>query len=139
MISETASQACIDGLAQTVPFRFVDRVRFLDDCRVVTEIHARAMPHRYVSPEQADTYAILEFAAQSSGLILRGMKTNRGAGRSFIRSLSGERKTHGEIEFPLQLESRLVQERWTLFEFSFQVHAGSELVFTGSVGIMMGR
>jgi len=134
-VSETASECYIEGLTQIVPFRFVDRVHFLNDSRAVTELSARAMPYRFVAPGQVDTYAILEFAAQSSGLILRGRK--KGGGRGVITSLTGERKKCGEIELPLRLESRLVEERYSLFEFSFQVHAGLELVFVGSVGIFI--
>jgi hypothetical protein len=136
-LSETTSDCYIDGLAQAAPFRFVDRVCFLDDSRAVTELRACGMPRRFVAPEQVDTYTILEFAAQSSGLILRGRK--EGGGRGVITSLKGERKKSGEIEFPLQLEARLVEERGPLFGFSFQVHAGSDLVFVGSVGIFIRR
>jgi hypothetical protein len=137
-VSEEASECYIDDLAQAVPFRFVDRVRFLDDSRAVTELRACVMPYRFVDLEQVDTYAILEFAAQSSGLILRGRKKEGGRGviTSFTRV---ERKKCEKLDFPLRLESRLVEDRRPLFEFSFQVHAGSELVFVGNVGIFIRR
>jgi hypothetical protein len=138
LVSEAASKRYIGGLAQTIPFRFVDRVRFLDDSRVVTDLCSRALPHRFVAPGQVDTYVILEFAAQSCGLILRGRKKSQG-GRGFIASLTGERRNRGGIELPLQLDAHLVEERWARFEFRFQVHSGTELVFVGSVGIFIGR
>lgn len=137
-VSEEASEGYIDGLAQAVPFRFVDRVRFLDDSRAVTELRARVMPYRFADVEQVDTYSILEFAAQSSGLILRGRKHE--GGRGVITSFTGvERKTREKLRFPLRLESRLVEDRWPLFGFSFQVHEASELVFVGNVGIFIRR
>lgn len=134
-VSEQASESFIRDLAQTAPFRFIDRVRFLDDSRAVTELRWVPLPHRFVDPEQVETYAILEFAAQSSGLILRGRK--KAGGRGVITSLTGKRKTPEKLEFPLRLESCLVEERSPLFEFSFQVHAGAELVFVGTVGIFI--
>ncbi len=131
-----ASASYIDGLAQAVPFRFVDRVCFLDDSRAVTELQAHGRPHRFVDVEQLGTYAILEFAAQSSGLILRSRK--QAGGRGVIASFRGvERKKYAKLEFPLRLESRIVEERSPLFEFSFEVHEGSQLVFVGNVGIFI--
>ena len=136
-VSEQASESYIRELAQAVPFRFVDRVRFLDESRAVTELRLLALPHRFVDPEQVETYAMLEFAAQSSGMILRGRKKE--GGRGVITSLSGKRKTWERLEFPLQLESCLVEARSPLFDFRFQVHAGSALVFVGTVGIFIRR
>ena len=137
-VSEGASDSYIEGLAQTVPFRFVDRVSFLDESRAVTELRSDIMPSRFADPQSVDTYVILEFAAQSSGLILRGRKQQ--GGRGVIASLSGvEHKKCGKVDFPLRLESRLVEERSPLFQFTFQVHAGSQLVFIGNVGIFIRR
>ena len=132
------STRCIERLAQAVPFRFVDRVRYLDQARVVTELHGYGMPGRFADTDCADAYAVLEFAAQSSGLILRGRKKEgtRGVISSF-RSV--EWKTRDALGFPLSLESRLVDERWMLFEFDFTVHSGTQLAVTGNIGIVIGR
>ena len=132
------SNRCIERLAQAVPFRFVDRVRYLDGAHVVTELHTQSMPERFADAASVDAYAVLEFAAQSSGLILRGRK-KEGA-RGLIASFrSVQWKTHDALCFPLSLESRLVDERWMLFEFDFQVHSGTELAVIGSIGIVIGR
>jgi hypothetical protein len=131
------SSRLIDGLAQAAPFRFVDRVRYLDEVRVVTELlQGRCMPERFADATWVDTYAVLEFAAQSSGLVLRGRKKN--GARGVIASFRGvERKVREALRLPLRLESRLVNERWTSYEFDFQVYSGAELAVTGSIGIVI--
>lgn len=136
-VCETESARLIEGLAQTAPFRFVDRVRYLDEVRVVTELlHGRCMPERFADAILVDTYAVLEFAAQSSGLVLRGRK--KPGSRGVIASFRGiEQKTRETLRFPLRLESRLVSERYTLYEFDFQVHSQAQLAVTGSVGIVI--
>lgn len=136
-VCEAESARLIDGLAQAAPFRFVDRVRYLDEVRVVTELlHGRSMPERFADAMWVDTYAVLEFAAQSSGLVLRGRKKD--GSRGVIASFRGvERKIREALRLPLRLESRLVNERWTLYEFDFQVHSGAELAVIGSVGIVI--
>ena len=136
-VCETESARLIDGLAQTAPFRFVDRVRYLDDVCVVTELlQGRSMPERFADAVAVDTYAVLEFAAQSSGLVLRSRKKD--GSRGVIASFRGiEQKTREALRFPLRLESRLVSERYTLYEFDFQVHSGAQLAVTGSVGIVI--
>lgn len=136
-LNTEASQKYIADLAQTAPFRFIDRVSYLDDLRVVTELHLRTLPHRFVDPDEIETYAIFEFAAQSSGLILHGRK--KAGGRGFITSLSGRREAHSSLEFPLQLESCLVEDSSPLFQFRFRVHDASALVFVGTVGIFIRR
>lgn len=137
-MNQDESTRCIDGLAQTAPFRFVDRVLFLDETRVEAELHGRGLPDRFAEQDQADLYVILEFAAQSSGLVLRGRK-NKGA-RGVIASFRGvENKATGPIRFPLRIESRLVDERWSMYEFDFRVHTDSELTVTGNIGIFIGR
>jgi hypothetical protein len=136
-VSEEASERYINALAQAAPFRFVDRVHFLDDVRVVTELRASGMPNRFVDPEQVDTYTILEFAAQSSGLILSGRK--KAGGRGVITSFTGVEQKCAKLEFPFRLESLLVEERSPLFEFKFKVHAGTKLAFVGGVGIFIHR
>ena len=137
-LCETESARLIDGLAQAPPFRFVDRVHYLEAGRVVTELREHPMPGRFVDAVRVDTYAVLEFAAQSSGLILRDRKKQ--GGRGVIASFRGvERKTAEELRLPLRLESRLVDERWSLYEFEFQVHSQAELAMVGSIGIVIGR
>lgn len=137
-MSLAESERCIDGLAQTAPFRFVDRVCYLDEERVVAELHGRNMPDRFVDAAGVDAYAVLEFAAQSSGLVLRGRKTN--GARGVIASFRGvEWKTREPLRLPLRLESRLVDERWTRFEFDFRVYSEQVLGVVGSIGIVIGR
>lgn len=136
-VSEAESARLIDGLAQAVPFRFVDRVCYLGAARVVTELHERGMPLRFEDVGGGDTYMVLEYAAQSSGLILRNRK--KPGSRSLIASFRGvQRKTLGPLRWPLRLESRLVGESWTLFEFDFEVYGGAELALVGSIGIVIG-
>ena len=136
-VCEAESARLIDGLAQTAPFRFVDRVRYLDEVRVMTELlQGRCMPERFADSTSVDTYAVLEFAAQSSGLVLRGRKKD--GSRGVIASFRGvEHKIREALHLPLRLESRLVSERWTLYEFDFQVHSGEQLAVIGSVGIVI--
>src|SRR5262249_37186694 len=129
-LCEPESARLIDGLAQTAPFRFVDRVHYLDEVRVVTELlHGRCLPERFADAIEVDTYTVLEFAAQSSGLVLRGRKKE--GSRGVIASFRGvEHKTRDVLHLPLRLESRLVSERWNLYEFDFQVHSGEQLAVT---------
>ncbi len=132
------SERCIDGLAQAMPFRFVDRVHYLDETRVVTEMHGRSMPERFMDAACVDAYAVLEFVAQSSGLVLRGRK--KSGARGVIASFRGvEWKTREPLRLPLRMESRLVDERWTRFEFDFRVDSEEVLAVVGSIGIVIGR
>ncbi|MDR2012140.1 MAG: hypothetical protein LBQ20_03680 [Rhodanobacter sp.] len=136
-VGEAESARLIDGLAQTAPFRFVDRVRYLDEVRVVTEfLHGRCLPERFADALWVDTYAVLEFAAQSSGLVLRDRKKEGSHG--VIASFRGiEHKIREALRLPLRLESRLVSERSTLYEFDFQVYSEEQLAVIGSVGIVI--
>ena len=137
-LCQAESTRLIEGLAQEKPFRFVDRVCYLDETRVVTELHGQEMPLRFVDASGVDTYAVLEFAAQSSGLLLRSRKKD--GARGVIASFRGvECKNSDALRLPLRLESQLVGERWTMFEFDFQVYGGAELALVGSIGIVIGR
>lgn len=137
-LSQAQSASLIDGLAQAAPFRFIDRVCFLDDERVVTELHRQDMPQRFADADALETYAALEFAAQSSGLLLRGRKL--AGARGVIASFRGiEAQSGVPLRLPLRLESRLVSARWTLFEFDFAVYVESQLALVGNIGIVIGR
>jgi hypothetical protein len=136
-VCEEESARYIDELAQGLPFKFVDRVRFLNEFCVVAELHGKGMPYRFADAAQVDTYAILEFAAQSSGLVLRGRKLS--GRRGVISSFQDvERKKNGALHFPLRLESALVDERLSFFQFDFKVHSDSEIAVVGSISIFIG-
>lgn len=136
-VSEEKSARYIDELAQKVPFKFVDRIVFLDESSVVTELHGKGLPYRFADAAQVDTFGVLEFVAQSSGLILRERKTpgRRGVISSFQNV---ERKQDIPLEFPLRLESQLIDERWSFFEFRFKVLSKAELAFEGNINIFIG-
>jgi hypothetical protein len=136
-VSEEESVRCIDELAQGLPFKFVDKVCFLNESCVVTELHGRGMPYRFADTAQADTYAILEFAAQSSGLVLRNRKLS--GRRGVISSFQDvQRKKSGVLYFPLRLESTLVDQRWSFFEFHFKVYSDSDIAVVGGISIFIG-
>ncbi len=137
-LGEEASARCIAGLAQAAPFRFVDRVRFLDDTRVVTELHGQGLPHRFVDADEVETWTVLEFAAQSSGLVLRDRK--KAGARGVIASFRGvERRSDEALRFPLRLESTLVDDRGPLYGFDFEVHSTAGLAVVGNIVIHIGR
>jgi hypothetical protein len=130
------SSSLIDGLAQTVPFRFVDRVLYLDEQRVITELYGRDQPLKFVAGTDVDTYVMLEYAAQSSGLILRAQKQGqRGVIASFQQV---ERTSLHQVQFPIRLESRLVEARKPMYSFEFAVFASEELIVQGAISIFIG-
>jgi hypothetical protein len=136
-VSEQESARYIEELAQAVPFKFVDRIIFLNDSCVVTELHSRGLPHRFADATEVDTFGVLEFAAQSSGLILRERK--KPGQRGVISSFQNvERKQNSALQFPLRLESQLIDERWSFFEFRFKVLSGAELAVEGNINIFIG-
>jgi predicted hotdog family 3-hydroxylacyl-ACP dehydratase len=135
---ENAFERYIEELAQKPPFRFVDRIVHLDESSVVTELHGWEMPGRFADAQQVEMYVVLELAAQSSGLVLRDRK--KAGARGVIASFRDvERTADRELTYPLRLASRLVDERWTMFGFDFEVYSGEGLAMVGNVGIFIGR
>ncbi|OIN53998.1 hypothetical protein [Pseudomonas costantinii] len=136
-MDELESAARISALAQGIPFRFIDRVRFLDRERVITELHRQPMPGRFVDNDPIEMIALLEFAAQSSGLILRERRERPG-GPGMITSFSQvQRKLLSPLQFPLYLESRLTDERHVLFDFAFEIRSAHQPAVSGNVGIYL--
>lgn len=135
-LSDELSTLYIEGLAQTAPFRFVDKVLYLDETQVITELYGSDNPYKFADASQVETYVMLEYAAQSSGLILRDKKRGqRGVIASFQQV---ERKSYQQVRFPVRLESRLVEERRPVYSFEFGVFAGDELMVQGTISIFIG-
>ena len=73
-MKDSQCQLLIDGLSQQAPFRYVDRIISISDESVEAELTASILPDRFVATAVVDTYVMLEFAAQASGLILSKKK-----------------------------------------------------------------
>ena len=130
------SNNCVNGLAQTVPFRFVDRVLWMSENKITTELHQGGLPNRFTQKDQVDTYVMLEYVAQSSGLLLKDKKEQQ---RGVIASFNNvERMVFEDVDFPIRLESVLVEERAPIYTFDFKVFSDSHLIVRGTTSIFIG-
>jgi len=135
-MTEYESDSYIDGLAQAVPFRFVDRVVSISNNQIVTELNAGGLPFKFTQEAHADTYVLLEYAAQSSGMLLRDKKEKqRGVIASFKKV---ERFVYEPVSFPIRLESELVEQRHPMYTFDFQTFSNNELIVRGTTSIYIG-
>jgi len=135
-MSKEESNLYIEGLAQAAPFKFIDRVVWMSDDKVVTELNSGGLPNRFTQQNYVDTYVMLEYVAQSSGLLLRDKKDQkRGVIASFKKV---ERLVFSEAAFPIRLESILVEQRAPMYTFDFQVFADDQVIVRGTTSIFIG-
>jgi len=133
-MKDSQCQLLIDGLSQQAPFRYVDRIISISDESVEAELTASILPDRFVATAVVDTYVMLEFAAQASGLILSKKKNQRGLVSSFNNI---ERVLFNEIHFPISIRSSLISARAPFYIFRFGIYVNNTLVFKGEVSIFL--
>ena len=108
----------------------------MSDDKVVTELNSGGLPNRFTQQNYVDTYVMLEYVAQSSGLLLRDKKDQkRGVIASFKKV---ERLVFSEAAFPIRLESILVEQRAPMYTFDFQVFADDQVIVRGTTSIFIG-
>jgi hypothetical protein len=136
LLTEDESNICINGLAQHMPFRFVDRVLTLSPTHIVTELQQGQLSFKFIQGDEIDTYVMLEYAAQSSGMLLRDKKEKqRGVIASFNKV---ERFVYTPVAFPIRLESTLMEQRHPMYTFDFKVLSNDELIVKGTTSIFIG-
>ncbi len=135
-LSPEESSYYINSLAQAAPFQFVDRVVWMSKDKVITELNSGGLPNRFTQQNYVDTYVMLEYVAQSSGLLLKEKKDQQ---RGVIASFKNvERLVFTETAFPIRLESTLVEERAPMYTFYFQVFADDQVIVRGTTRIFIG-
>lgn len=127
----------VASLAQHPPFRMVDRIVTMNECTVTTALEAITSTPRFVHTSRINTYVMLEMAAQTSGLLISHAKKK---GRGVISSFEDiKRHVYKDVQYPIQLCSKIVGERPPFYTFEFQVKSNETLVLTGIVTIFVGE